>query len=540
MRLKTALIGLFLLVGVFIFPNDSHAIVLSQPIYSDTEGSYAGDQDGFYQGLGSNFVSTTTLLSQVRVRHKWESGRMIVSYSMSILSCSSPYTNCTVAHSVNSVASTSLSMGQTGYVVADFRDPGQPWAFSSSTAYYMLWFDAYQYGPGSDDREYRTQGTSYDSFSNGACYRNNTGTAMPGLADCYFEILFDGATFDEEESYPGDVACSESGTCIEVVVPFDGEVLATTTGNRLQTGSGNGFIGTYGSISEADYVDDMWIEQTIFRNQDSQLAITSPSLVTQYYTWDVTSSGVFDVSTTTAVWDGVGRYRLQTFVKKPWVSFFGFGFGEYTITSKTTYFIASTTTAYDDVQDQFEEGVATLADNVTNATEYCTIATFDFVKCTLAIFIPNSATISGLIAQAKNGFLSAYPWGYVTRLVTIATGTATSSLSTITFTAPASVQGNAFPVSATLVIDPWSNLPTNPDSPFYDTQAPNGDTFRESVESYWNMVVLAMFGLAVIRLITGIRVDSKDPDDDWSTTETVSVTQRDGSTRRTIASRRKL
>jgi len=223
-----------------------------------------------------------------------------------------------------------------------------------------------------------------------------------------------------------------------------------------------------------------------------------------------------------------GDWQVVATIRKPEYTIFGFTvpfFYEY-LYSQTYTFIAATTTDSDHASAQilFLTTGFTTAASSTEATLYCHVSVdFNIRTCLSWLFIPNTAQMDYVLTSAKDGFLSAYPWGYVTRLATIALDSSTSTLPVLTISTPHTVNGTPFPVSGSLEIDLWSALPGSGSS-YFDTRTDeDGDTFRDVAEPYWESFILLCFGLMLIPTILGIGLPRME--DEWQHSETYTETQ---------------
>jgi len=241
----------------------------------------------------------------------------------------------------------------------------------------------------------------------------------------------------------------------------------------------------------------------------------------------IETPGDFDVSIEEEL-THAGDWQVVATIRKPEYTIFGFVvpyFYEY-LYSQTYTFIAATTTDSDHASAQilFLTTGFTTAASSTEATLYCHVSVdFNIRTCLSWLFIPNNAQMDYVLTSAKDGFLSAYPWGYVSRLVSIAMDSGTSSLPVLTFSTPETVNGTVFPVTNSLEIDLWSIFPGSGGSLMDTVTDQDGDTFRDVAEPYWESFILFCFALMLIPTILGIGLPRME--DEWQHSESYTETQ---------------
>jgi hypothetical protein len=234
------------------------------------------------------------------------------------------------------------------------------------------------------------------------------------------------------------------------------------------------------------------------------------------YNFDISGQGLFSIATSTTTILPTGWYKMTTtMVRRGGVwSFlsvfdsFGTHFGDQIIVSTTTSFLIATSSA-NDLLLNITKGQPAGINPVTHSPIIasttianlgtCGLSTsFSVVNCLQALFVPDLISLGTVWDTAKNGFLSAVPWGYITLIVTDLNSTATSTLSNFTISTPSN-----FPIHNTLSLDVFGSLPTASSSMFATATSSSGATFRGTFEPYWNTIIAMIFGLAVMRLLVG-------------------------------------
>lgn len=225
-----------------------------------------------------------------------------------------------------------------------------------------------------------------------------------------------------------------TGTRIVSVVPFDTQVIATST---------NSVIGSEVFIDENDFEEGMYVEQQLVKTADVNgiySAGASPVLYTRFYNYSL-HSGYNYVSTTTDIIES-GEYQLKTNIRRDSTlyniaSFFSYQnvFNYGLVMSTTTYFIASTTSAWDD----FVNDTVTQLDNffasTTLSMDSCsTWTSFSLTGCMGIMFGYQKVPMERAFGQIKDNLARDFPFGYVTRFVEILTASTTQSIPPISYT----------------------------------------------------------------------------------------------------------
>lgn len=225
-------------------------------------------------------------------------------------------------------------------------------------------------------------------------------------------------------------------TRIISVTPYDGQTVATSTTVTF---------GATGYISGSDFADGMFLEIRYANYAKANIPAGPASPDTLFTTIDfpITSAGPFDLSTTSPATFG-GQYTMQTQIKSGSIlnsalNFLGFGqfatFGIQTATS--TNFVAGAFNGYDTFNASTTEAINNYLASSTISLAACTAWTsFNLGDCLNLMLVPQTQPLVAALANFRDGFLSAIPWGYVTRALVIFSGGTKAALPVIHIQVP--------------------------------------------------------------------------------------------------------
>lgn len=142
----------------------------------------------------------------------------------------------------------------------------------------------------------------------------------------------------------------------------------------------------------------------------------------------------FSEATTTNIFLPDGKYTMTTSLVRPTsilgiTSLFGIGFGEATLTQRQSEFIVGTSTSLDDILAGLKDFQFT-ATTTAQALASCNPLSFGLVDCLNVLFVPSVQDMTSLWDYVRDSLFSRAPWGYGTRLITILTNNASSTMST--------------------------------------------------------------------------------------------------------------
>jgi len=227
------------------------------------------------------------------------------------------------------------------------------------------------------------------------------------------------------------IAPVNSATHIISAIPSDGEVVATSTAGL--TGALINVNANQWSEALAQNAGNWFVNVQVISPANTQCGwrcFGAFGTVQNTYKFPITTSGILSLATTTDT-TAIGVYKMSIQIVEPsWASTYlsWFGFSGTVLDSTTTTFTVSHETGFDalnasstSVIDQF------LASTSPQLIASCSSwQSFDLADCLNLLFIPQPSTFSYIMADV-NGVLQFAPWGYATRVVSIMSGSATSS-----------------------------------------------------------------------------------------------------------------
>jgi hypothetical protein len=285
-------------------------------------------------------------------------------------------------------------------------------------------------------------------------------------------------TFNETPPGPSNT------TRIITVEPSDDETIATST---------TATIGATGYINDDDFQNGMFVRMIYLQQSSNQASVANPYNLGTTIDFPIDVPGAFSVSTSTSI-TRAGVYIMQSSIRTTSVfsnvlNFMGFGqFANQGIkTSTSTRFIADHQTAFDVLVGSTTQAIDDYIASSTISLSACTGWTqFNLIDCLNLMLIPQPIPIYQALTDFKDGFLSLFPWGYVTRFVVILSGNATTTMPVMvtyipdptnpTVMLPYTFDPNEALVGAGVLID--------------GIRTPGSDkTVRESMEDIVNAVV---------------------------------------------------
>jgi len=168
-------------------------------------------------------------------------------------------------------------------------------------------------------------------------------------------------------------------------------------------------------------------------------------------------------------------------------------------------------------------------------------ASSSIAGCLGYLFVPDASDLRDVMENFKDGFLTRVPWGYATRFFSIVSGDATSTLPVLSVNLPTSTMPSSLAGKPLINVDPWEAFSES--SIWATSEDVNGNTMWESLEPYWNIVVLFAFAVGAVHELIGFfgggRHDSESESTSISTPEVLSGGRKTGITHmRTIRHRK--
>ena len=248
------------------------------------------------------------------------------------------------------------------------------------------------------------------------------GFAPPGTPLLYSNIVW----YTQIDS-SGNPAGINANTRIDTVTPADATTTATSTTFTF---------GATGYINSSDYVDGMQI-RIVYSQPTESIVPGAAAASLQYIYFPISAPGAFTVSTTTPLLS-VGDYDMNTSIQGyANLNFFGFfdipfTGHDTTVNSTSTTFIAALQTGVDMFNASTSAGVsAYLASSTISLASCSSFTSFNLGDCLNLLLVPQPAQMQDQLNSFKSQFLSYFPWGYVTRFVTIIGTGGTTTLPTI-------------------------------------------------------------------------------------------------------------
>lgn len=193
------------------------------------------------------------------------------------------------------------------------------------------------------------------------------------------------------------------------------------------------------------------------------LGSLSPSDIYLLRERDIDVAGLFEFSTSTTL--GEGNYRLEVCIERSY--FFGFIVNPLSSLSEceSHQFIVESPTfignisqnIFRETNDFFAGLTATSSEALANTCNPIS-GNFGIRECTAYLFVPDAQTLNATMKDIRTGILTRVPWGYFTRIVSIISDTATTSLPSWTASVQIGAGNDMTPEITTITIDPSDML----------------------------------------------------------------------------------
>lgn len=357
------------------------------------------------------------------------------------------------------------------------------------------------------------RGSSSNTYANGeACFpssitNNSVGNGTGGMLNCVGDAPIGGVSdlYFQINTEGSGIITNE--TRFISVIPVASSTVATTT-----------TIGASLYIKPSDYKEGMYLQMS-FTNQSVSLlggsvldAWNSASGQGREIRLPL-SSGSNNVSTTTTfitAGKNTGIYKIVSPTFTSSIPILGVLFSPSIVLSTSTYFFVGQKTSFDSAVELGGEslteyiltGTTTGANTITNCAN---IATSGIVPCLVSLVVPSSQTLTDDITRLRNGFLSSWPLGYITRIITILTASTTASLPVLSATVPNGVVGAGAHITLDLNHSLDYILYSNVGS-FANESASSTDTFFNITNYYWKIMVYLAVAFYIMRRIMGSHI----------------------------------
>jgi hypothetical protein len=320
----------------------------------------------------------------------------------------------------------------------------------------------------------------------------------------------------------GSGAPSDTSTHISSVTPENNAVISTSTpSGGIVSFNATGYLNA--SSTPNDFSGNSLGARVKWSAYSVTQAATSASVAGAFspqgagytsYSDTLYGSASVDTSTSSPLMP-YGRYNLTTSIVVP-NQFFGIvTWGDTTLVSTTTTFYLGTSTPLDnlfygtdgspDLGTALSGGIIATSSAALFAACSPNPLTFSFGDCMSIIFVPDWTQLTQVFTSLRDGMLSVWPIGYVTRFITIASGNATTTLPSLVInfaTAPPAIA--SITSSASLDLTPWNDLMGTTSMLSEATSTDSGRTFRQIVEPGWDIFVWVSFAILIIFELMGI------------------------------------
>lgn len=266
-------------------------------------------------------------------------------------------------------------------------------------------------------------------------------------------------------------------------------------------------LGAHIYVNSKDYVSGMYLNVALTNQQVEELggsALDAWNAATGNGGIEIpiATSGDMTLSTTTT-YMGAGltyaTYSIRTPTLFSSLPIFGILFSPTTLVASSSYYFVGYQTAFNKA---LAEGGGSLVSYIltgttTNPVPFCSPTTFSLEACLTSLIVPSGDQLNEFYLNVQQSILQKWPFGYITRAITILSTTTETKLPKLSATIP-----NGYPGAGNdITLDPFAafastsilNTATSSDS---------GETLKTIVEPYWKNAVLFAFGALVLsRLI---------------------------------------
>jgi len=477
-----------LFIGIFGYSS----VAMADVSQSDFSYPSISPQSTYMQGLGDNLTgSATSFTFYTSNPSSWVSDYTGGSEYVTISSCTTNWNGdeqtCTgtrVRNPERSSDGASISVSG-NYVTIIFSSPI---SLNPSLWYTFAWYR----GSGMD--------TLYGSLTE--TYLGSGGTQCSFVCnfppyELYFNLA--GATGGNWGGSP-----SNTGTRIISVSPQNASIVATTTSMGGATTTE-----VKGYVTDTDIASSTQVSVSYSNQGCASLSITALQAVngdcSLSITYQITSSGNFDFSTTT-LFNYIGQWNYVATIENTTGSYCIFGYclinNSTDLSQVSGSFKIGTTTAYDRLVQQIASTSQAVPPDLTGCNPFS--GQFDLGGCTAALFLPSASDTQEFITSYTGQFLQYWPLGYVTRFVVILSSSTPQALPSISYT---DTSGNPLLSSiGTIAFDPLGDLVSS--SSLFNTAVSNVSANPETIWQILGPLAQIIIYLTLIGMmlhdITGI------------------------------------
>jgi len=299
----------------------------------------------------------------------------------------------------------------------------------------------------------------------------------------------------------GTVPVTDFSTRIDTTTPVNKSTVATSTSFT---------IGATGYLNSGDLEDETTV--SIHWHNTGAAVLQCADVICAAFGNDTTvvdhsieepllSDGIWSVSTTTSITQ-IGRYEMTTSITNPRFTILGFSFGHSTLVSTTTTFIVATSTKADAlIAHNIELANQLLTEELdnTDCSSWTDFAT-NMSTCIYGLFIPNTAQVKAVVDAYKENVFKKVPVGYVTRLVTILSTDATSTVPDLALELPGSL-----PVSGTTHLLRVGTAIASSSAILLSVETDDSNNIWDLAMPVINTIAYLALFLAIFHDVTGIR-----------------------------------
>jgi len=161
--------------------------------------------------------------------------------------------------------------------------------------------------------------------------------------------------------------------------------------------------------------------------------------------------------------------------------------------------ISTTTNAlgYTDLPDPDDIQVG-VGESCIYQTGFSFIPHLNISDCVSWLLWPSPTQSQANLERIKTGFLTHFPLGYITRVVTLLTSSSTYALPELAITLPSGTEV----AGQTFTLTPWNYI-MGSSSPLGTATSSDGVTLRQATETYWNYLWYILLAMAILHDVIG-------------------------------------
>ena len=368
------------------------------------------------------------------------------------------------------------------------------WIFATTTTYTGLMFVPITNGGTTVLMATTSSGYAFDNFSSNFV---KVGIASTSSTYLYFFVVDSAGT----STPPID----NSTRIIELQPPN-----ATTTASTSVTLSYKVYIGPNDVGADIDYnTSEINTPASLFGWIGSFFSGTSTQPYSLAFKVTATTTGEYDYSTTTTL-QNTGQYLSTLTLNRCWsilcLTINDANGNQITeahrfVVLQNSDFGSSTAGTLDYLNNALSISSASTTAS-TSLAYACSALTFDWSKCTLFLFVPDTTQLDKVLETLKSGILSRAPFGYLTRIMSLIATSSTTTLPVLSYTFQADS-----PLASTTISYDVSSLMTQSaalSNEMKSNIAGNQKTVWQIFETPVKIFIYLVLLLAMLRDVTGL------------------------------------